>query len=402
MQGRESASSESMGIRRLDVEDCLGAAPNPVLRDTKGRVLVAERLRGPYVETDEGRRYIDWIMGHGSALLGHACPAVVEAVQTQAVGGFLPPTPSALELEVAERLRNALPSAESVVFAKNGSDVCTAAVRLARLVTGREGVLHFGYHGFHDWASAVNPNASGLPTSLRSLIATIPFGDLEALAALLQAHSHEVAALILEPFREQLPPPEYLRDAARLAREHGVVFILDELVTGFRLGIEGAQGRYAVRPDLSCYGKALSNGMPLAALAGRGDLLARIPEVGFGMTGRAERLSFAAAKACLEEYERLANEGEPASIRVAKIGERVRERFAAIADRLGIAAALIGDPAMLSFELPQEIEASFLEACVDRGLLTTGHLLPSTEHEEVLEASLAIFEQALEVARDSN
>lgn len=369
--------------------------PATVENPTGDRVLAAGGA-GAILEDAAGNRYVDWIMGRGALLLGYRHPEVDAAVRAQLDVGTVFSVPHALEVEVADRLGDLVPCAERVAFGKNGSDVCTAAVRVARAVTGRPGVLHFGYHGFHDWIAAVNPTIEGLPPGLRELIHSLRYDDVNELRAILTEHGERIAAVILEPTRTALPSPGYLEGVRALTREHGCLLIFDEMVTGFRLARGGAQELFGVTPDLACLGKALTNGLPLSALVGRCDLIDVLDRVGYGMTARGETLALAAARASLEVYGR-----EPVAETVRRVGEAVRKGFAAGCARAGIEATLVGHPSMLTFELPDGWLAPFVSACRSRGVLTNGHLLPSTAHGDAeVDASCRVFEAAIAECAD--
>ncbi len=390
----EAADARSFADRARAV---LAAGLQAWARTATGQPRIASTVDGYRLVDSDGSQYIDWMMAWGSCLLGYGHPRVTAAVVDQAARGALCSLPHMLEVEVAEALRDMLPHAEQVAFGKNGSDVCAAAVRLARAVTGKEGVLHFGYHGFHDWSVAGNGNAEGVPAALQKLLFGIAYNDLDGLASILDAHAHRVAALILEPMRDVTPLPGYLEGVRALTRRYDVVLIFDEMVTGFRLHRGGAALRFGVEPDLACYGKALSNGHALAALVGRAALMKALPRVAYGMTARGETIALAAAKAALEVHATVDVCGH-----IARIGAALAERFADVARSVGVQAALRGDPAMLTFDFggDEASRAVFVETCNAHGLLTHGHVLPSLAHDEAaIEASVPAFEAGLRAVR---
>ena len=253
-----------------------------------------------YELTDSrGRTYVDWVCGGGPVILGYRYPAVEEAIRAQLEAGPTLSLPHPVQLDVAAMLIEMVPCAEMVAFGKNGSDAVTAAVRLARAATGRELILQYGVHGFHDWSVCARPGVEGVPKVLRALIHPFPYNDLGALEALLERFPDEVAAILMEPVTGPLPEPGYLESVRDIAHRHGALLIFDEMVTGFRLANGGAQELYGVEPDLACFGKALSNGMPLSAVVGPRRYMERLHKVAFGMTFRGETLSLAAARAVL-------------------------------------------------------------------------------------------------------
>ncbi len=231
--------------------------------------------RGGRVTDVDGNEFVDLLLGYGPIVLGHGEPEVDRAAAAHAAAGFCLNLPQPVMVELAERLVRLVPSAEQALFFKTGSGATTAAVRVARTHTGRSLVLRCGYHGWHDWCLEGDP---GIPATGQVL--SFPYNDAGALAALLEAHRDRVAAVILTPighdFDAQIeePAPGYLQAVRRLADEHGAVLIFDEVRTGFRVHVGGAQALYGVTPDLTALGKAMANGYPLTALVGRRSVMA--------------------------------------------------------------------------------------------------------------------------------
>jgi glutamate-1-semialdehyde aminotransferase len=273
------------------------------------------RASGAHVWDVDGNRYIDFPMALGPVILGHAHPAVNEAIARQLQDGITFTLPHPIEIDVAERVVALVPGAERVRFGKTGSDVTSAAVRLARACTGREAVLACGYHGWHDWYIGSTSRSLGVPQAVRDLIGSFTFNDLASLDAALDHRRGEVAAVILEPCGAEEPAPGFLEGVVERAHAAGALVIFDEIITGFRLAPGGAQERYGVQADLSAFGKALGNGMPISALAGQAEFMDRLDEVFFSGTHGGETLSLAAARAVLDEltpaaYEALYAKGE--------------------------------------------------------------------------------------------
>lgn len=363
---------------------------------------LAERVEGAKLWDTSGREYLDWFLGWGPMLLGHKHPAVEAAIEAQLRIAPASSLMHDLEIQVAEQLTRMIPCAERVAFGKNGSDVTLAAVRVARAATGREVVVACGYHGFHDWCMAQFAWCAGVPSVLRAELPTFPYGDLEALERVLDAHRGRVAAVILEPTANVLPPAGFLEGVQRLARAHGAVLVFDEMVTGFRIARGGAQEAYGVVPDLACFGKALSNGMPLAALVGRAEILAHLPRVGFGLTYRGELLSLAAARACLAIHA-----SEPVAEHVNRIGESLRTRFAALASEHGVGAWLQGFAGRMTLGChgangisPAGVKKVLVQECLREGILTNGNFMPSYAHDDaVVDATCAALGRALGTTR---
>ena len=279
-----------------------------------------ERGQGAHVWDVDGNRYLDFPMALGPVLLGYRHPAVDEAIVEQLKSGITFTLSHPLEIEVAQRVLAMVPGAERVRFAKSGSDATSAAIRLARAHTARERVIVAGYHGWHDWYIGSTSWPRGVPAAVRSLVSTVPFGDSPALEAALRAAPGEVAAVILEPVGALEPAPETLRAMVELAHAHGALAVFDEIVTGFRLAPGGAQEHFAVRADLACFGKALGNGMPISALAGRAEIMDGLADVFFSGTHGGETLSLAAARATLDALA-----GEPVHLHLWELGRRLQE-----------------------------------------------------------------------------
>lgn len=351
-----------------------------------------------------GRSFIDWVNGWGPVLLGHRHPRVEAAIRAQLESGTLHSLMHPVEIEVAEMLVEMIPCAEMVAFGKNGSDGLTAAVRLARAFTGREHLLYYGFHGFHDWYAATMPQYRGVPAALRESMSPFDYNDPEGLARSLEAHAGRVAAVIMEPVREIDPAPGFLAAVRELAHAHGALLIFDEVVTALRLGNGGAQEAFGVVPDLACLGKSLANGMPLSAIVGPRRLMQHLPAVGVGMTFRGESLSLAAAR----EVLRIVRD-EPVAEHLATIGERARGGFRDACARTGVAASLNGPAARMTFVFDDQhgftgdqVLRLFLHEVVRRDVLTNGILLPSAAHDDAaVDRSVAAFEAALGVVAEA-
>ena len=261
--------------------------------------IVLERGRGSHVWDLDGNEYVDFMMSFGALIQGHAHPAIVDVVsKTIAEGSHFAAATSA-ESEAAERFCRMVPTAEAVRFTNSGSEATMLALRLARAYTGRAKFLKFEghYHGWYD-PYCLNghshpadqlgakddparvPDSEGIPKHVFDDVVLAPWNDLPALAKILQKHGRELAAVITEPIMANtgcIPPREgYLQKLAELAHQHGVLFILDEVVTGFRYSPGGCQQYYGLKPDLSTFGKALGAGFPIGAVTGRRDILDRM------------------------------------------------------------------------------------------------------------------------------
>ncbi len=256
--------------------------------------------KGAYVYDADGREYIDYLLGYGPIVLGHCdyeFNAIVARQMTQSgvQGGEHP-----LEIELAERLTKLIPGAEMLMYLIGGSASTSASLRVARAHTGRERVIRCGYHGWHDWCVPASP---GVPADERGRILDFPYNDLAALERQLETHRAAVAAVIIESVQDDGPAPGFFAGVRELCDRHGCLFILDEVKTGFRFDLGGAQKLYGIQPDLSTFGKALGNGFPLSVLVGRRHILEKRSDCYCSATFHGDPIACAASLACLDLLE---------------------------------------------------------------------------------------------------
>lgn len=259
------------------------------------------RGHGCRVEDVDGNTYIDYVLGLLPIVLGYRDPDVDRAIVTQLQSGITFSLPTALEADVAERLVRLIPCADKVRFGKNGSDATSAAIRLARAHTGRDRVLACGYHGWHDWYIGSTVRRLGIPKTVCELTSTFTYNDADAVAERLAAQPDAYAAVILEPTGVAQPAPGFLERLRELTARYGVVLVFDEIITGFRINMGGAQAEYGVTPDLACFGKAMANGMPISAIVGRDEVMKEMTDIFFSGTFGGEALSLAAAVATIDK-----------------------------------------------------------------------------------------------------
>ncbi|WP_116041806.1 glutamate-1-semialdehyde 2,1-aminomutase [Amycolatopsis palatopharyngis] len=379
----------------------------------EGMAPVISHGHGAYVWDVDGNSYIEYGSGLRSVSLGHAHPKVLEAVRRELGRGANFVRPSILELEAAERFLATVPTAEMVKFAKNGSDVTTAAVRLARAVTGRPLVAICGDQPFFstdDWFIGTTAMSAGVPEPITQLTRTFPYGDLAATEALLREHDGQVACLMLEAAGQQEPPPGYLAGLRQLADRFGCMLIFDEMITGFRWSPAGAQGLYGVVPDLSAFGKALGNGFAVSALAGRRDLLeqgglrdSRERVFLLSTTHGAETHSLAAAMAVMRTYVE-----EDVTARLHALGERLAKGVREVADAMGVGGHVLvrGRASNLVFDTldgdlrpSQEYRTLFLRQLIAGGVLGPSFVVSSALTEEDIDRTVDVVGQACAVYR---
>jgi glutamate-1-semialdehyde 2,1-aminomutase len=369
---------------------------------------------GAHAVDVDGNRFLDWGMGLRSVILGHAYPRVVDAVVAEVRRGSNFTRPAPIELEVAEQLIDLIPCAEMVKFAKNGSDVTTAAVRLARASTGRKLVAFPAEHPFFsvdDWFIGSTAVDSGVPQEVRDLSLKFEYGDLASLERLFDEHPGDIACVVTEAATGGPPPAGFLEGVRELTSRHGAVLVFDEMITGFRWHASGAQAFYGVTPDLATFGKAIGNGFSVSALVGRRDIM----ELGglehdqprvflLSTTHGGETHALAAARETIAEcVER------DVSAHVWRIGGRLQDGVNAAARSLGIESvvACTGYPCSpaIAFSGSDAAQSAglrtlFLQEMVARGVLIP-YIAPSFSHTDAdIDETIAAAQQALTAVVD--
>ncbi|CAB4244338.1 glutamate-1-semialdehyde aminotransferase (aminomutase) [Methylacidimicrobium sp. AP8] len=301
-----------------------GGVNSPVrsFRAVGGEPFFARRAEGATLWDVDGRPYIDYVCSWGALPLGHAHPVVEAAVREALAEGTSFGVPSPREVRLAAKIRASVPSIEKLRMTSSGTEACMTAIRLARGFTGRDKILKFAgcYHGHSDsllvkaGSGALThgePDSAGVPRPLAELTIVLPWNDAAAAQELLDREGGRIAAVILEPVPANaglLPPrPGFLERIRELCDRHGIILIFDEVITGFRLGMGGAQERFGIRPDLTTFGKIVGGGLPAAALGGRAEILDRLApagEVYQAGTLSGNPLAMAAGLAQIEEMER--------------------------------------------------------------------------------------------------
>jgi glutamate-1-semialdehyde aminotransferase len=359
-----------------------------------------QRGKGARVWDVDGNEYLDYSMAVGPLSLGYAYPRVDAAIVAQLADGITFSLMHPLEVEVAELVRETVPNAECVRFSKTGCDVTSAAVRLARAFTGRDKVLCCGYHGWHDWYIAVTDRNAGVPEAVRELSFTFAYNDIDSV---IDAIDDDTACVILEPVTFELPRDGFLAELKRVCAEHGALLVFDEMWTGFRLAMGGAQERFEVSPDLACFSKAIANGMPLSVLTGRRDVMELCErDVFFFTTFGGEALSLAAARATILE---LREKQVPAEL--ARLGRRLRDGYDALAGSLGLDFTRclgLDCRTLVSFDAragdPLELKSFVQQELLKRGILWGGfHNISFSHTDEDVDYTLAAYREVLGLLR---
>jgi glutamate-1-semialdehyde 2,1-aminomutase len=372
---------------------------------------VIARGSGCHVWDADGNEFIEYGMGLRAVTLGHAFPSVVEAVAKSLPMGTNFTRPAAIELECAERFLEIVDGAEMVKFTKDGSTATTAALKLARAYTGRGLVAICAEHPFFsydDWFICTTTMDGGIPERYRSETLRFRYNDVESLRALFDAHPNRIAAVFLEAARNVEPLPGFLEGIRALCRDNGAVLVFDEMITGFRWHIGGAQKVYGVQPDLSTFGKAVANGFALSILCGRAEIMRlgsreRDQDNVFllSTTHGAETTALAAAVATMETYRK-----EPVIEHLYRQGERLATGVRAAAVRHGVQnhVELSGRPVNLLFgtrgpdgKPSQEFRTLFLQETLRRGVIMPSLVVSYSHTDEDIDKTIEAIDGALAV-----
>lgn len=376
----------------------------------EGMAPVIARGQGAHVWDVDGNRYVEYGSGLRAVVLGHAHPTVNARVIDALPMGANFVRPAAIELEAAQALLSVLPKAEMVKFAKNGSDATTGAVKLARAATKRDLVGICREHPFFsvdDWFIGSTPMSAGIPQAVRDLTVTFAYGDLDSARAMFEAHPEQIACIILEAATLTPPPAGYFDGLRALCDQHGTLLVLDEMITGFRLALGGAQDLYGIDPDLSTFGKAMGNGFAVSALAGK----ARYMRLGgfehdeervflLSTTHGAETHALAAHLAVLDVHRE-----EKVVDRLEHLGGRLRERVeaataaASVSDHvqvLGLPANMVYTTLDADGERSQPYRTLFLTELLNRGVLAPSLVISAALTDEDIELTAnAVYEAGL-------
>ncbi|MBN1654846.1 MAG: aminotransferase class III-fold pyridoxal phosphate-dependent enzyme [Deltaproteobacteria bacterium] len=360
------------------------------------------RGKGARVWDVDGNEYLDLNMAVGPVILGYGDSDVDDAIREQLRDGISFSLVHPLEVEVAERIHQLVPNAEMVRFAKSGAEVTSAAVRLARAYTGRDKVVCCGYHGWHDWYISVTDRNRGVPEATRDLTYTFEYDDL---ASLVECLDEDVACVILEPVTVQIPSPNFFQNLQTLCQRNGSLLIFDEMWTGFRIALGGAQQYFDVKPDLACFSKAVANGMPISVLTGRRDVMRLLDrDVFFFSTFGGETLSLAAARATIDKLR-----ATDALEYIARLGVKLRDGLAEIADTLDmpyLRSIGLAYRTMVTFD-PEVCDALLAKSLLQqelirRGILWSGfHTLSAAHTDSDIEYVLDAYRDALPILRDA-
>ena len=404
-------------------------------RSGAGLEFVVKEGRGAYLWDTNGRRYRDYLLGSGPMLLGHAHPAVVEAVRRQVERGTSYMLLNEPAIELAEELVRAVPCAEQVRYTSSGTEATFFALRVARAFRKRDKIMKFegGFHGTHDYGMmSVSPrspkafpapmaDSAGIPHAIEGEVLIAPYNDLATAEALIAAHHAQLAAVIIEPYQRTIvPAPGFLEGLRTATRRYDVPLIFDEIVTGFRLAYGGAQEHYGVVPDLAAYGKVVAGGFPLACVAGPKALMRHFDAA---LEGTPEYVWQAGtfngnAIACAAGLATLAELRKPGTYpKLFGTGTRLRDGLAAAVLKHGVAAQVSGEPPVFdifftdhpivdyraTLTADRERIKRFNAELLRRGVVkAVNKIYVSLAHtDEDVDKTLGVFDQALAVIAES-
>jgi glutamate-1-semialdehyde 2,1-aminomutase len=377
------------------VTQTLAKGPGQFMKGVAPKYL--KKGKNAHVWDADGNEYIDYNMGIGPVSLGYCYDRVDEAIARQLKDGITFSLMHELEVELSELIHSIIPNAESIRISKTGADVCSAAVRVARAFTGRAKVLCCGYHGWHDWYIGITSRDKGIPGEVKDLTNTFEYNNIESVIRSMDA---DTACVILEPFIFEAPQNNFLQQLQEACRKNGTLLIFDEMWTGFRIALGGAQEYFNIKPDLAVYSKAFANGMPISLLTGRKEVMQLFEkDVFFFTTFGGEALSLAAAIATISEMKE-----KNVAAALDKKGAILKDGYNQIAEELGIASytrcsgyncrsmitfdASAGDPLLLKSFVQQEM--------IKRGILWAGfHNLCFTHTDSDLDYTLKAYREVL-------
>lgn len=367
------------------------------------------RAKGALCWDIDSNEYIDWMMGNRTFILGHAYPAVDDAVKKAIDLGTNFSRPGILEYEVAEYLTSLWPVAEMVKFGKNGSDVTHAAIKLSRAYTGRDYIAKCGDHPFfgtQDWFISTTPCDNGIPETEKGYSFNFRYNDIQSLEALFAQHYGKIACVILEPVKDEEPKDDFLRKVKSLCEKNGAILIFDEMISGIRFDLRGAHHRWGVYPDLACFGKCISNGYSCSVLAGRRELM----ELGglfhdkrrtflLSQTHASETVGLAATMATLKECEAV-----DATRYVWEFGKSFKDKINALAQSEGVYDYIkikgFDCNPLLSFTKQDgivwtELATLFIQEVLARGIMISWITFTYSHNQHHLERTLEAFSEAM-------
>ena len=385
--------------------------------------LFLDSGKGCEVTDPDGNVFIDYGMGLGPFILGYSDDDVNLAVKEQLEKGTMFTLPSSLEAKASKAIIECVPCAEMVRFGKNGSDATSAAVKLARAYTEKEIIVHCGYHGWQDWYITSTERDAGIPKVMKKLVISLQYNDLDGLKTIIKENKGKIAGLIMEPVGAVKPKcmgetkctriecqsmcqNNFLHEVRKITKEHNIVLIFDELFTGFRWSMGGASEYFNVVPDLACFGKALSNGMPVSCIAGKREIMKMFETVFFSFSYGGETLSLVAILATIKKLKKykVHKHIESESTFLINGTELLISKH-----NLKEYISIFGYPFKSVFKLsgnsefnPLELKTLLQQECAKRGVLFIGYHLVSYSHKrEHINFTLGVYDEVFKVVKNA-
>jgi glutamate-1-semialdehyde aminotransferase len=351
--------------------------------------------KGATVKDADGNEYIDFQSAFGPIILGNKYKAVDDAIKKQLKKGILFSLLSPLQIDFAKLVVEMIPGAEEIRIFKTGADAVTGAVRIARAYTKRDKIVSCHFHGWHDWSYVYEKQNSGIPKNVAEHIHTFTYNDLESLEKFFITFPNEIAAVVMEAVNVEPPEADYLQKVKKLAHKHGALLIFDEVVTGFRFARGGAQEFFKITADISCFSKALANGMPLAVVTGSRKIFEATKDVITSSTFSEEALSLAAAIATLKEVK-----NKNVVERIWKLGNMFKSEYNSLAKKYGVHSECVGYAPRLQLNFGDwgpnkrlKLKAYFLQETAEQGILFGNTIFINYSHtEQQIKKSLKVCE----------
>ena len=377
--------------------------PYEAFNETMPKYIV--RGKGCRIWDMEGKEYVDFRLALGPITLGYCYDEVDNAVRAQLEKGVLFSMASPIELELAKLIHEVVPNAEMVRFMKTGEDANLSNIRIARAHTKRDMILTSGYHGYPDWFAVEESPNNGVPPMLKDYVKVIPWGNLEVAEKLIRQYNERIACVISIPYdMNEDVSGSYIKHIRKLTKEYGILLVLDEVWTGFRLALGGAQEYFGVDPDLASYAKAMANGYPISTYVGKRQYMSELNQFRMTTTYAGETLSMAAAIATISIMKR-----EPVHKHLWAMGERLMQGFNVIAKDLGIEGYAAGLPpsSFLKFNTPdaaynQRLEYLWFRELFREGIFVILRWFISYSHKQAdIDLTLEKAKRALQRALDA-
>lgn len=369
--------------------------------------MYIESAQGSYFTDVDGNKFLDYLCGLGPITLGYNYERVNLAIKEQLKKGILFSLPHRIEVEASEKVSNIIPNAEMVKFEKTGSNAVTGAVRAARAITKRDKIAYCGSGGvWHDWQAAIVTRDGGVPKFNQELIKIFEYNDIGGVEQIFDDNPNEIAAIILEPTVYDEPKNDFLKKLRKIADENNSLLIFDEVITGFRLDLGGAQKYFGVKADMICFGKGMGNGLPISAITGPAEFMKIFDKLWVSSTNNSEALSLAGTIAVIEEME------EKNTIQHCwKIGRKLMEGWNVITKENSIDAKIFGYPVRMNLKCTDskgvpslELKTLILQEMVRKGIFISPSWIGiSYSHsEEDIKTTLDSLEKTCKTIKSTN